>query len=267
MSTELSFTELHRCCDPASLGFETTAEVEPLSGALGQEEAMRALAFGVSVASKGYNIFALGRAGSGRRTFIKRELELRAENEPTPSSWCYGFNFKEPRHPVAMELPAGKGDLLRARLDALIAELQRAIPQALEADDVTNRRAAIYEDRGREAKAAMANFPEGRRRRPQRRPDRESRRGRGRSGSGGGGHHKRGLRRPPGGNQERHRRNGPGRQQGSVPDPTPHARTPARSLGSRGRPAPTGDSERRRTSVLHSERVLQRKPQGPYAPR
>ncbi|NNM05069.1 MAG: AAA family ATPase, partial [Gemmatimonadetes bacterium] len=149
------------CCDPKTLGFETTAEFEPLSGALGQEEAMKALAFGVSVASKGYNIFALGRAGSGRRTFIQRELENRAEKEPTPSSWCYGFNFKEPRNPVALELPAGSAKLLRARLDALVTDLKRAIPQALEADDVTNRRAAIYEDRGREATAAMEAFRKG----------------------------------------------------------------------------------------------------------
>ena len=132
MPPELTAQELHRCCDPASLGFETTAEVEALTGALGQDEAMKALAFGVSVASKGYNIFALGGPGSGRRTFIQRALQLRAEKEPTPSSWCYGFNFKDPRHPVALELPAGKGGLLRARLDALLADLKRAIPQALE---------------------------------------------------------------------------------------------------------------------------------------
>ncbi len=43
MSSELTAQELHRCCDPASLGFETTAEIEPLSGALGQDEAMKAL--------------------------------------------------------------------------------------------------------------------------------------------------------------------------------------------------------------------------------
>ncbi len=71
MSVELKSHELHRCCEPSSLGFKTTEEVEPLAGALGQEEAMEALSFGVSVASKGYNIFALGRAGSGRRTFGK----------------------------------------------------------------------------------------------------------------------------------------------------------------------------------------------------
>ena len=123
---ELTASELHRICDPESLGFKTTGEIEPLSGALGQEEAMKALAFGVSVASKGYNIFALGSAGSGRRTFIRKALETRAEHEPTPAAWCYGFNFKNPRHPVALQLPPGQGELLRARLDALIPDLKRA---------------------------------------------------------------------------------------------------------------------------------------------
>ncbi|MGW8267199.1 MAG: Lon protease family protein [Longimicrobiales bacterium] len=155
---ELSASELHRICDPESLGFRTTEEIEPLSGALGQEEAMKALAFGVSVASKGYNIFALGSAGSGRRTFIRKALEARAEKEPTPAAWCYGFNFKNPRHPVALQLPPGQGELLRARLDALIPDLKRAIPQALDAEDVSSRRSAIYEDRGREASAAMGTF-------------------------------------------------------------------------------------------------------------
>jgi len=155
---ELRPDELHRICDPASLGFGTTEEVAPLAAALGQGEAMRALAFGVSVASKGYNIFVLGRAGSGRKTFIQQELRARAEKERTPSSWCYGFNFKNPREPRAMEMPAGKGELLRARLDALIAELKKAIPQALEADDVSNRRSAIFEERGREASVAMDAF-------------------------------------------------------------------------------------------------------------
>jgi lon-related putative ATP-dependent protease len=157
-SSELTASQLHRICDPGSLGFRTTGEVEPLSGALGQEEAMEALAFGVSVASKGYNIFALGHAGSGRRTFIRRALEARAEKEPTPAAWCYGFNFRNPRHPVVLQLPPGQGELLRARLDALIPDLRKAIPQALEAEDVSNRRANIYEERGKEASAAMDAF-------------------------------------------------------------------------------------------------------------
>lgn len=157
-NTKLAANELHRICDPKSLGFTTTTEVEPLSGALGQEEAMEALAFGVSVASKGYNIFALGQAGSGRRTFIMKALETRAEMEPTPASWCYGFNFADPRHPLALKLPPGKAKLLKARLDALIADLKRVIPQVLEAEDVSNRRSAIFEDRGKVASAGMEAF-------------------------------------------------------------------------------------------------------------
>lgn len=160
-SLELAANELHRCCDPDSLGFKTTEEVEPLSGALGQEEAMKALAFGVSVASKGYNIFALGHAGSGRRTFIRRALEVRSEDEPTPSAWCYGFNFRVPRHPVILELPPGQAELLAARLDALIPDLRKAIPQALNAEDVSSRRGTIYEEKGREASAAMEVFRKG----------------------------------------------------------------------------------------------------------
>lgn len=157
-SPELAASELHRICDPSSLGFGTTKEVDPLAGALGQETAMKALAFGVSVASKGYNIFALGQAGSGRRTFILKALETRAEMEPAPASWCYGFNFHNPRAPIALQLPPGKAKLLKARLDALNTDLKRAIPQALEAEDVSNRRSAIFEERGRVAGAAMEAF-------------------------------------------------------------------------------------------------------------
>lgn len=154
----LSSSQLHNICDPDRLGFRTTEEVEPLQGALGQEEAMRALRFGVSIPSRGYNLFVLGRAGSGRRTFVRQELEARAKGEPNPSSWCYGFNFKDPRHPKVLELPPGKATLLKARLDALIADLRKAIPQALEAEDVSNRRAAIYEERSRQAAALMVEF-------------------------------------------------------------------------------------------------------------
>lgn len=156
--SELSPSQLHHICDPEGLGFRTTEEVQPLQGALGQEEAMKALRFGVSIPSRGYNLFVLGRAGSGRRTFVRQELEARAKGEPNPPSWCYGFNFKEPRHPKVLELPPGKATLLQARLDALIADLRKAIPQALDAEDVANRRAAIYEERSRQAAALMVEF-------------------------------------------------------------------------------------------------------------
>ena len=59
---------------------------------------------------------------------------------------------------MVFQLPPGQGELLRARLDALIPDLKRAIPQALDAEDVSNRRAAIYEERGKEASETMDAF-------------------------------------------------------------------------------------------------------------
>jgi hypothetical protein len=42
-------------CDPASLAFETTAELDGPGGIVGQARAAQALAFGVGVAHEGYS--------------------------------------------------------------------------------------------------------------------------------------------------------------------------------------------------------------------
>jgi hypothetical protein len=69
---------LRRRLDPATLPFQTTAEVEPIAGTVGQPRALEALEFGLEITSYGYNVYvagrpfgsgehgtALGRAGSG----------------------------------------------------------------------------------------------------------------------------------------------------------------------------------------------------------
>ncbi|MBI4538502.1 MAG: AAA family ATPase [Gemmatimonadetes bacterium] len=151
----LALEELHRVCDPVGLGFRSTAEIRPLDGALGQDDAMDALAFGVSVPSAGYNLFVLGRPGSGRRTFVRQALTARAAAEPTPPDWCYVFNFRDARRPRAVRLPSGRALAFQRDVRDLIADLRRAIPQALEAEDVASRRAAIVEEREEVAAKAL----------------------------------------------------------------------------------------------------------------
>ena len=51
-------------CDPARIPFETTAEVEPVSGDIGQERALRALRMGVELTASGYNLFVCGLSGT-----------------------------------------------------------------------------------------------------------------------------------------------------------------------------------------------------------
>ena len=46
--------------------FASTAELEPLSGVLGQARAVQALQFGISMQRPGYNVFVMGEPATGR---------------------------------------------------------------------------------------------------------------------------------------------------------------------------------------------------------
>jgi hypothetical protein len=56
----LEAAEVRRRLDPAALPFDTTAVVPPLHGTIGQDRALDAIAFGVTVGTPGYNLFVAG---------------------------------------------------------------------------------------------------------------------------------------------------------------------------------------------------------------
>ena len=134
--------ELRRQTDPASLGFQSTAELAPLEDIIGQDRAVRSIDFGVDIPSDGYNIFAVGPAGSGRTTTVRRFLNNRAARKPAPKEWCYVYNFEDPRHPRAIDLPTGHAPVLRKQMEDLIVQLRTEIPRAFEGE--------LYEQRRRE---------------------------------------------------------------------------------------------------------------------
>lgn len=139
----LPTTALYRRCDPALFAFTTTADLEPLEDAPGQARALEALRFGLGMRREGYNLFAIGPAGTGKRTVIDQLTRRRAASEPTPSDWIYVYNFSEPHKPRALELPAGRGTTLRQDVRTLIDELRTALPAAFESDDYRTRRQTI----------------------------------------------------------------------------------------------------------------------------
>ncbi len=137
---------LYRTCDPASLGFRDTRELEPLDGILGQDRAVAALEFGVEMARDGYNMYALGSEGTGRHRIIAKFLGSRAEARPVPDDYCYVFNFEQPSRPRALALPAGRGKDLQRDMDGLLDEFRSTVPAAFESDEYRARRAAIDQD-------------------------------------------------------------------------------------------------------------------------
>jgi lon-related putative ATP-dependent protease len=138
--------DLRRVCDPASLGFASTAELEPVDALIGQGRALSAIDFGTRISHDGFNIFALGPTRSGRHGAIRRLLEGKAAGEPVPDDWVYVNNFSVPDRPRAIRLPSGVGLKLKAAMKELIDDLGAALPATFESEDYRNRRKAIDDE-------------------------------------------------------------------------------------------------------------------------
>ena len=156
----LTCDRLFTASDPAELGFRTTAELEPAHGLIGQDRALAALAFGVSIKASGFNIFAQGAQSSGRHNAVRRFVETRAREKSPPDDWVYVHNFTEPYRPNALRLPPGMGTRLAAELDELINQLKGMLPAMFEAADYRDRRAAIDTDVQESQQAAFRNLAE-----------------------------------------------------------------------------------------------------------
>src|SRR5688500_15257377 len=98
---------LMRRCDPAALGFQTTAEVAPLDHPAGQPRALAALDLALAMPEPGYNVFATGPSGTGRRRILETLLRARAATRPAPPDRAYVFNFDAAERPRAFALPTG----------------------------------------------------------------------------------------------------------------------------------------------------------------
>jgi lon-related putative ATP-dependent protease len=130
---------LRRTCDPASLAFKTTDELEDFGEILGQSRAVEAIRFGVGMEREGYNLYAMGPEGLGRHTIVRRFLEQRAPQRATPQDWCYVFDFKAHDKPRALALPAGSARRFKEDMQRLVEDLRTGIPGAFETDEYRTR--------------------------------------------------------------------------------------------------------------------------------
>lgn len=143
---ELRPEQLRWTCDPAQLPFATTEELEELDGVLGQPRAVAAMELGVAIGGPGYNLFALGPPGIGKRFVVERYLAGQALRLPPPEDWCYVYDFADSQRPRTLRLPAGRGTELRRDVDELIAELRAALATAFEREDYQTRRQLLEQE-------------------------------------------------------------------------------------------------------------------------
>ncbi len=136
---ELSADSLNRICHPQELDFKTTEDLEPLESTIGQERALSALELALAISSPGFNLFVAGSTGSGRNSALRRHLKTVSLTRQTPNDWGYVHNFRDPRHPKAIDMPPGQIVVFGREMEELIADCRQEIPTAFESDDYAQR--------------------------------------------------------------------------------------------------------------------------------
>src|SRR3984957_14374106 len=145
-------------CDPASVPYETTADIEPISGDIGQERALRALRMGVELTASGYNVFVCGLSGSSRGGMIGRMIEeMYPATEPAPDR-CYVNNFKNADRPRLLTLARGQASAFKKEVESGIDFLRRRIPQVFEGEPFQRQKTRIVERFTLREKELMDDF-------------------------------------------------------------------------------------------------------------
>ncbi|WEM45476.1 AAA family ATPase (plasmid) [Photobacterium sp. DA100] len=132
----LSSDKLYRASELNGLpeDCKSTKNLTPLDEIVGQERAQKAVEFAMSIKEKGYNIYAIGRNGLGKRTMVLRYLNRHDPNGNGNSlfDWCYVADFDEARSPKVLKLPAGSGHAFKKDIEKLMTRLVKALPLAFD---------------------------------------------------------------------------------------------------------------------------------------
>jgi len=136
---ELSPEKLRLECPPDQVGCETSAELGPVDGIIGQDRALKALKFGVEMKGKGFNVYVAGPPITGKRPAARSFLENIAKTRPVPPDWVYVNNFQNPYEPKTLKLPPGRAKVFQKDLKNLVDQAKRAVPAALQNEEFVSR--------------------------------------------------------------------------------------------------------------------------------
>ncbi len=137
---EIQKDKLRVECDPKIFNFDCTKDLSPLREFIGQDRAIRGIEFGLSMKSKGYNIYVAGLAGTGKtsivNTYVNKMVEKRqAEGAYNPDDWCYIYNFTDADKPQIIHLPQGRGKAFKERVTKLQERLKEELVKAFSSEE------------------------------------------------------------------------------------------------------------------------------------
>lgn len=155
---EVPAEKLRRRCNPDELIYATTAEAPPLQDFIGQERAVRAMQFGLSMRAPGYNIYVAGPPGTGKSTYIQAVVGQAANEKEIPGDWCFLYNYSNPDQPIAVNLPPGQGKLFSRDMDEFIKDVRASIPKTFEGTDYEKNKQSVVAQVEEQIQKEMENL-------------------------------------------------------------------------------------------------------------
>lgn len=155
---ELKPEELRWKCDPNIFDFESTKDIDPVEGIIGQERALKAIRMGVDLRSPGYNIYIAGLSGSGKATTVKQMLEKISTDCPRLYDYAYVNNFRDPDQPLLIKFQKGQAKEFKQELNSAIEVLKQRIPIAFESELYLSRKKNIVEEYNQKELELMEAF-------------------------------------------------------------------------------------------------------------
>lgn len=143
---KLGLDKLKNECNTDLFDFETTEEVDNWEGIIGQQRAIKALEFGMSIYREGYNIYVSGLNGTGRNSYSYSLAKEHSKLKNNSKDWCYVYSFQKPENPKAISLKKGKGKIFKKEMGKLIDILKEKIPENLSSKNYEEKLDNLYKN-------------------------------------------------------------------------------------------------------------------------
>jgi lon-related putative ATP-dependent protease len=122
---ELTAEEAQFTYDPSIV--QEAAPIPEHFGIIGQPRAMRALAMGLAVPGRGYNIFVSGDPGTGRSTAISIATDSYLSDTSQLKDIAFVHNFTHPDAPTALTFAVGRGKAFSLAMRQFITEVTKEL--------------------------------------------------------------------------------------------------------------------------------------------
>lgn len=142
----ISEEKLYKICDCRQFDFESTEDLSPLQGIIGQDRAVKAMDFGLRMDKKGYNIYVSGDWGTGRNSYVRLITDSIAIKKDLAKDWIYVFNFKNPHNPTALWLEQGEAKVFKKVIGRSIMAIRKQIGEVFLSRDYENSRAILLNE-------------------------------------------------------------------------------------------------------------------------